>query len=74
MGLFHRREERRPVFPPEDYEPVIRSSICTGERVACMRERKTGRLREIMLLRSPGDLEAFCSQYGVKKEKIKTIY
>jgi hypothetical protein len=62
-----------PAFPPEDYEPVIRSSICTGEKVACMRERESGKLLELMLLRTPEDLEAFRRQYGVTGE-IPNIY
>ena len=76
MGLF-RKEKRAPQlpsFPPEDYEPVIRSSICTGERVACMRERATGRLHEIMLLRTNEDLALFCRNYGLQADAIKTIY
>lgn len=76
MGLF--RKEKRgpslPPYPPEDYEPVIRSSICTGEQVACMRERATGRLHEIMLLRTEEDLALFCRSYGLKAEEIKKVY
>ncbi len=74
MGLFKKREAEPPRFPPEQFEPVIRCSICTGEQVACMRERGTGRLREVMLLRTPEDLAAFCRQYGCKAEEIKKIY
>ena len=76
MGLFRRAktEPAAPSFPPEDYEPVIRSSICTGERVACMRERATGRRHEIMLLRTEEDLDRFCRAYGLKPDEIKTVY
>jgi hypothetical protein len=63
-----------PAWPPEQYEPVIRSSICTGEKVACMRERATGKLIELMLLQDSGDLELFCRRYGVKSEDVKTVY
>ena len=76
MGLF-RKEKPAPSLPPyslEDYEPVIRSSICTGERVACMRERATGRRHEIMLLRTDEDLDRFCRAYGLKPDEIKTVY
>ena len=76
MGLF-RKEKPGLSLPPyslEDYEPVIRSSICTGERVACMRERATGRRHEIMLLRTEEDLDRFCRAYGLKPDEIKTVY
>lgn len=77
MSLFGRKKEKAsaaPSFPAEEYEPVIRCSICTGEQVACMRHRETGRLRELMLLRTEDDLDAFCRQYGLEKSKIRKVY
>ena len=73
MGLFSRNKETPPQFPPERYEPVLRCSICTGEQVACMRERETGKLRELMLIRSEADLESFRRSYGVSGE-IRRVY
>ena len=54
-------------------EPVIRSSICTGEKVAGFREKEGGRFREVALIRTPADLEAFKRKYGIDGE-IPTIY
>ena len=48
--------------------PAIRCSICTGEQVAGFRDRETGRFEEVMLLRSPADLEAFKERYGITGE------
>lgn len=64
--------------PAETYdrarlEPVIRSSICTGEKVAGFREKDTGRFREVSLIRSAADLDAFQKKYGIEGE-IPTIY
>ena len=73
MGWFSRKKEKTPEFPAEQYEPVLRCSICTGEQVACMREREGGRLREIMLIRDEEDLERFRKTYGVTGE-IRKIY
>lgn len=73
MGLFSRKKETPPLFPPERFEPVLRCSICTGEQVACMRERETGKLRELMLIRSEADLESFRRTYGVSGE-IRRVY
>ena len=73
MGLFSRKKATPPQFPPERYEPVLRCSICTGEQVACMRERETGKLRELMLIRSEADLESFRRSYGVSGE-IRRVY
>ena len=76
MGLFHKRqpEPTLPDYSLADFEPVIRSSICTGEKVACMRERATGKLHEVLFLRDEADLRAFCKRYGIEEDKVKTIY
>lgn len=74
--LFFRRKQKKA--PAEAYdraalEPVIRSSICTGEKVAGFREKDTGRFREVALIRSSADLDAFKRKYGIEGE-IPTIY
>lgn len=75
MSLFKRKAvQRAPEFPAEEWEAVIRSSICTGEKVACMRRRDSGQLREIQLIRSAADLKEFCKNYGVSEETIRTVY
>ena len=76
MNLFRKRKTApAPVpYPPEQYEPVLRSSICTGEKTACMRDRETGRLHEVMLIRAPSELEEFAVRYGVDVKEIRTVY
>ncbi len=74
MFWFKKQRDETPQFPPERYEPVLRCSICTGEKVACMRDRTSGRLQEIMLIRTPQDLDEFCRRYGAEKETIKNVY
>ena len=59
-------------YDPEVEEPVIRASICTGEQVACMRNRETGQLREIMLIRDEGDLGRY--MYLRDNEKGKYLH
>ena len=70
--LFGRKAER-PVREAPRGVPVIRCSICTGEQVAGFRDPATGRFEEVMLLRTPDDLEAFRQQYGITGE-IEKIY
>jgi hypothetical protein len=72
--FFSRKEPEHKLFPPEQFEPVIRSSICTGERTACMRDRQSGKVHEIMLIRTSQDLAAFAKQYGVDTDDIETIF
>ena len=73
-GLFHRSDSRFSVeeFDPNTYDAVIRSSICTGEKVAGFRNKKDGTFTEVMLIRSQKDIEEFKSTYHV--EKVTTIY
>ena len=74
MGIFSRKKTAYPVFPKGDYEPVLRCSICTGEQVLCARERGTGKLIEIMLIRNPAQLEAVCEENGFSADGITKIY
>lgn len=75
MKLFgHRRVSRfeENVFDPEKQEAVIRSSICTGEKVAGFKDKAGGRFVEVMLIRSPKDIEEFKERYGV--DTLRTEY
>ncbi len=73
MGLFRRKAAPREQYDPEELTPVIRSSICTGEKTAGFRENGTGRFREVMLISSPADLAAFRERYNITGD-IETIY
>ena len=53
--------------------PVIRSSICSGEKVAGFRDRESGRVQEVMLIRDERDLAEFRRKYGIEGP-IETIY
>ncbi len=74
MGLFHKRAPTPAPYPAEDYEPVIRCSICTGEQVGCMRDRHSGKLLELMLIRTREDLAAFCRLARCDADSIRKIY
>ena len=53
---------------------MIRSSICTGEKVAGFQDIRTGKFTEVLLIRAPGDLEEFCRLYGIGADEISTQY
>ncbi len=76
MNLFRKRKETKPKLPYslEEYEPVLRCSICTGEQVACMRNRESGQLREIMLIRDESDLAEFRKLCGLEDKEIRKVY
>ena len=65
--LFRKRNHDRKTeeYDREKLCPAIRSSICTGERVAGFKNKETGAFTEIMLLSSDKDLDSFKSRYGI---------
>ena len=60
-----------PAFDRTGKSPVIRCSICTGEKVAGYKNDETGRFTEVMLIRNDRDLEEFLQKYGFTREEIK---
>ncbi len=73
MGLFHKKDRAAAAYDPAELTPVIRSSICTGEKTAGFLENSTGKFREVTLIRDDRDLEKFRKQYGIEGP-VKTIY
>ena len=58
-------------FDREKQYAVIRSSICTGEKVAGFKDKKDGHFTEVMLIRSQKDLEEFKRKYKVDSVKVE---
>ena len=65
--MFGKKQQATPkTYDPAKQKPVLRCSICTGEQVAGFRDLETGHFHEVMLIRSPQDLERFQAAYGVE--------
>ena len=58
--MFGKKKRVIEKFPydPKKQEPVIRASICTGEKVAGFRDRDGGTLHEVTLIRDYEDMKA----------------
>ena len=67
MGLFKKKIVKK-TYDREHMKPVIRASICTGEEVAGFKDIRTGKIEEIMLIRSSEDLEKFKEIYEITEE------
>ena len=63
-----------PLYDKTGKTPVIRSSICTGEKVAGFQNLHSGKFSEVMLIRTPEDLEEFRRLYGIGEKEISTEY
>ena len=76
MRLFSHRK-RTPSKSKVSYDPltqlqVIKSSVCTGEKVAGFKDIRSGRFTDVSLIRSDADLAAFKAAYGI--DEVKTEY
>ena len=74
MGLFTSRKKEYPEMPQGDFAPVIRCSICTGEQIICAKDRKTGEMHELMLVRTPSDIEGFCVANNIDVTEVQKEY
>lgn len=73
--FWKRKSKLEPkAFDRAQKRPVIRASICTGEQTACFQDRKTGKLEEIMLLRTEADRWEFLETYGIQESEVEVIY
>ena len=70
MGLFKKKKVQRS-YDMENKKPVIKASICNGEQVAGFKDIHTGKIEEVMLIKSPQDLEEFKAVYGITEEIAK---
>ena len=70
MGLFKKKGVVQS-YDKENKKLVIKASICNGEQVAGFKDIHTGKIEEVMLIKSPADLEHFKAMYGIDKEIVK---
>ena len=70
MGLFKKKGVVQS-YDKENKKPVIKASICNGEQVAGFKDIHTGKIEEVMLIKSPADLEHFKAMYGIDEESAK---
>lgn len=71
MKFFRSSRFENESYNPETQYAVIRSSICTGEKVAGFKDKKDGHFTEVMLIRSPKDEQKFKEMYNVDKIKVE---
>jgi len=73
MGVFFKKHDKTGSKWYENFAPAIRASICTGEKSAGF-INKNGKFEEVMLIKTEKDLEEFCKEYNVDRNKIKTFW
>ena len=73
MKFFGTRKKKETTvqFDPETQYAVIRSSICTGEKVAGFKNKTDGHFTEVMLIRTVADEKEFKETYGIGFLKVE---
>ena len=67
-----RKKTAKETYDKENQKPIIRSSICTGEKVAGFKDIHTGKFTEVMLIKSDKDMKVFLARYNISVEEVKT--
>ena len=73
MDMLFGKKQVKEKYDASTKKPVIRASICTGEKVAGFMDIHTRKFEEVMLIRNPGDLNEFKKTYGISGD-IETVY
>lgn len=64
--MFGRKEKpAKLAYDSSTQKPVLKCSICTGEQVAGLKDLRSGKFQEVMLIQNDKDLETFRSLCGV---------
>jgi len=69
MSYYEKQLKEENPFDPEKETPVIRCSICTGEKIAGFKNKSDGHFSEVMLIKTYSDEEKFKKLYGIKEIK-----
>lgn len=69
--MFHKKIKKE-TYDKEHRKPVIKSSICTGEKVAGFKDLQTGKFTEVMLIRDSKDMDVFLEKYDISAAEVKT--
>lgn len=67
-----RKKIKKESYNKDEQKPIIRSSICTGEKVAGFKDVRTGKFTEVMLIKTDKDMDLFLEKYDISVTEIKT--
>ena len=66
-----KRKQIKESYDRENQRPVIRSSICTGEKVAGFKDIHTRKFTEVMVIRDNRDMDEFTAKYDIAAADIR---
>ena len=72
--MFKRKRKQTRDYDRENWKPVLRCSIRTGETVAGFQNVHTKKSQEVLLVRDESDLREFLDTYGLQRGDVEKIY
>lgn len=69
--MFRKKVEKQ-TYDKANQKPIIRSSICTGEKVAGFKDIHTGKFTEVMLIKNDNDMKVFLARYDISMDEVRT--
>ncbi len=66
--MIFRKKPKQKSYDKDNMKPVVKCSICDGEKVAGFQDIHTGVFEEDMLIRNRSDLKEFMELYGIAEE------
>ncbi len=63
--MFGKKVVKKKRYDKENFEPILRCSICNGEQIAGFKNIHTGKFEEVVLIRNKKDLDRFMEIYDI---------
>ncbi len=63
--MFRKKRAVQTDYEKENWKPILKCSICSGEQVAGFKNLHTGEFREETLICNEEELRAFMHKYGI---------
>ena len=70
--MIFRKKIKKQTYDKENQKPIIKSSICTGEKVAGFKDIYTGKFTEVMLIKNDNDMKVFLAKYDISADEVRT--
>nr|WP_304578156.1 aspartate dehydrogenase [uncultured Acetatifactor sp.] len=63
--MFRKKQLPQKDYDRENWKPILKCSICNGERVAGFKNIRTGEFREELFIQEEAQLEEFRRRYKI---------
>lgn len=63
--MFRKKQLPQKDYDRENWKPILKCSICNGERVAGFKNIRTGEFREELFIQEEAQLEEFRQRYKI---------